>query len=205
MPAPFQLLASHPALDFVNTLDDRFLMSGPKELLPEYGDLLAFSEQSGFLNARQTGALRKHSGSARADKTLTRAHEMREALASAFYEIVAKGRPFAETLTRIEKYSLEAQGHRRLVWTRAGAGDAAHHRAVWMWDPIKSDVELPLWAITQSAADLLTSAAIAHVNECRSPTCRWLFLDTSKNHSRRWCDMSICGNRMKARRFQARQ
>jgi predicted RNA-binding Zn ribbon-like protein len=42
------------------------------------------------------------------------------------------------------------------------------------------------------------------VKDCGDPSCRWLFLDTSKNHTRRWCDMKTCGNRMKARRFQAR-
>jgi predicted RNA-binding Zn ribbon-like protein len=49
---------------------------------------------------------------------------------------------------------------------------------------------------------LLTSDAMEHVHACKSETCRWVFLDTSKNHSRRWCDMKICGNRMKARRVR---
>jgi predicted RNA-binding Zn ribbon-like protein len=205
MPAPFQLLASHPALDFVNTLDSRFVATGPRELLPEYTDLLAFMEQSGVLNPRQISALRRKNHSAQASSALSRAHALREALASAFYAIAASGRPPHESLKLIEEYSLEAQSHRQLVWTRVGAGDEAIYRAIWDWERMEIDVELPLWAITQSAADLLTSDATTHVHECGSPTCRWLFLDTSKNHSRRWCDMKICGNRMKARRFQARQ
>jgi len=40
---------------------------------------------------------------------------------------------------------------------------------------------------------------------CAADDCAWVFLDTSKNHSRRWCDMKACGNRAKARRFNARQ
>jgi predicted RNA-binding Zn ribbon-like protein len=207
MPAPFQLLASHPALDFVNTLDNRFVATGPIELLPTYTDLLAFIEQAGVLNTRQISALRIKRHAAQAVKVLSRAHDLRESLASAFYEISAKGRPPHESLMRIEEYSLEAQSHRQLVWIRASAsaGDEAVYRANWDWESRESDVELPLWAIAQSAADLLTSHAMVHVHECGSPSCRWLFLDTSKNHSRRWCDMTICGNRMKARRFQARQ
>jgi len=45
--------------------------------------------------------------------------------------------------------------------------------------------------------------AVAGVEGVRERECRWLFLDTSKNHTRRWCDMKVCGNRIKARRFKA--
>ena len=61
-----------------------------------------------------------------------------------------------------------------------------------------------MWLLAQSAAELLTSASMEQVRACDADTCRWLFLDTSRNHTRRWCDMKVCGNRMKARRFQAR-
>ena len=43
------------------------------------------------------------------------------------------------------------------------------------------------------------------VRECGASDCAWLFLDTSKNHHRRWCDMTRCGNRAKVRRFYARR
>lgn len=205
MPAPFQLLASHPALDFVNTLDNRFAATGPSELLPGYADLLAFMDQAAVLNTRQISALRKKSHTAQASKVLARAHELREALSSTFYRIAAKGRPPLEALKRIEEFALEAQSHRQLMWIRAGARNEDQFRAEWEWEHSEQNTELPLWAITESAVDLLTSEAMTHVHECQSSACRWLFLDTSKNHSRRWCDMTICGNRMKARRFQARQ
>jgi len=67
------------------------------------------------------------------------------------------------------------------------------------------DLERPLWEIAHSAADLLTSGDQERVKECASTTCEWVFLDKSRNRSRRWCDMSDCGNRAKARRFQARK
>ncbi|WP_433983920.1 CGNR zinc finger domain-containing protein [Tunturiibacter empetritectus] len=62
----------------------------------------------------------------------------------------------------------------------------------------------PLWLIAQAAADLLLSQSTSQIRSCAAETCRWLFLDTSKNHTRRWCNMKICGNRMKARRFNSR-
>jgi predicted RNA-binding Zn ribbon-like protein len=202
MPAPFQLFASHPALDFVNTLDNRFVASGPNELLASYTDLLAFIEQSEVLSRRHVGALRNNSESAQA-KALIHALELRESLACVFYEIAIKGKPSRESLKRIEEYSLEAQDHRHLVWTRSSTGDETFNRALWGWKSSENSALLPIWTIALAAAELLTSTAVSHIHECRSPTCRWLFLDTSKNHSRCWCDMTICGNRMKARRFQA--
>ncbi|MGA8233869.1 MAG: CGNR zinc finger domain-containing protein [Candidatus Acidiferrales bacterium] len=62
----------------------------------------------------------------------------------------------------------------------------------------------PLWAVIDAAANLLTSPEGLRIRECGEKTCRLLFLDQSKNHSRRWCDMKVCGNRAKARRFYAR-
>jgi predicted RNA-binding Zn ribbon-like protein len=55
--------------------------------------------------------------------------------------------------------------------------------------------------LIRSAADLLVSDELKRVKRCGDPACGWLFLDTSRNKSRRWCDMSDCGNRAKASRF----
>ena len=203
MPATFQLLAGHPVLDFVNTLDNRFVATGPDELLLDYADLLTFADQSHVLDARQVGGLRKTGDSAPARQALRRARDLREALAQVFYEASDTGRkPDPAALRRLERQFVEAQTHQELVWKRPIAS-AGLPRALWDWGRFEADPRLPVWAMAKSAAELLTSAAMEHVHACKSPTCRWLFLDTSKNHSRRWCDMKLCGNRMKARRFQS--
>ncbi len=62
-----------------------------------------------------------------------------------------------------------------------------------------------LWAIARSAADLLASDELPYVRACASKTCEWLFLDVSKNHGRRWCDMTKCGNRAKFRSYYKRK
>ena len=62
----------------------------------------------------------------------------------------------------------------------------------------------PLRQVVHAAVVLITSSDIDNVRECSEKTCRWLFLDRSRNHSRRWCDMQLCGNRSKAKRFYAR-
>jgi hypothetical protein len=75
----------------------------------------------------------------------------------------------------------------------------------WEYKDVAREVQSPVWLLAEAANDLLTSPQASHTRRCASSTCQWLFLDTSKNHTRRWCDMKVCGNRNKARRFHLRQ
>jgi predicted RNA-binding Zn ribbon-like protein len=59
--------------------------------------------------------------------------------------------------------------------------------------------------VSRAAAELLIGEDIGYVRQCASDDCSWLFLDKTKNHRRRWCDMKSCGNRDKARRYYQRQ
>ena len=81
----------------------------------------------------------------------------------------------------------------------------ADGRLEWRFEPMTSSLSAMLRPIARAAADLLTSSDLALVRTCASPTCRWFFLDTSKNHHRRWCSMKQCGNRAKVRRFYAKK
>jgi predicted RNA-binding Zn ribbon-like protein len=62
-----------------------------------------------------------------------------------------------------------------------------------------------LGPVAWSALDLLATGNFERVKQCPSPDCGWLFLDSSKNNSRRWCDMASCGNRMKVRKHRERR
>jgi predicted RNA-binding Zn ribbon-like protein len=75
----------------------------------------------------------------------------------------------------------------------------------WEFDIKQDNLEAPLWPIARSAAEVLASDQLPFVRACASHTCEWLFLDESKNHRRRWCDMTKCGNRAKVRSFYNRQ
>ena len=68
------------------------------------------------------------------------------------------------------------------------------------WPGFAEELESLIWPVAKSAADLLTSERLERVRECAGGTCGWLFIDASKNHSRRWCDMRDCGNAAKAKR-----
>ncbi len=184
----FLLVAGHPALDLVNTLDWRFREEGAEELLKSYQDLLRFTEQSKLLTAHR---LR------RSDLALEGSKELREALAEILYARLDGGRPSAAARRTLERHAKEARLRQKLNWKQSPVE--------WEWPATERDPALPLWALAQGAADLMTSDAIDRVRACGNPECRWLFLDTSKNHTRRWCDMKLCGNRMKARRFKAQR
>ena len=68
------------------------------------------------------------------------------------------------------------------------------------WTSTADGLQQVLFAVLTSAAELLASDRVRRVRECASADCTWLFVDESRNRSRRWCEMRACGNRMKARR-----
>jgi predicted RNA-binding Zn ribbon-like protein len=75
----------------------------------------------------------------------------------------------------------------------------------WRWHDRSSPADRILWPVVRSAADLVTSDQADRIRECAGENCSWLFLDSSRNRSRRWCSMASCGNRAKARRHNARR
>jgi predicted RNA-binding Zn ribbon-like protein len=205
MPPPFHLNAAHPVLDFVNTLDNRFIAAGPDELVGSYSDLLRFGEQAGLLDKQLARALTIFNRSAAATRSLVRARTLREALATLLYTRCSGARaPAAAILKTLQCHFRAAGLHRELIWSRDLRVEDAAPRLIWDRGRFRKNPDLPIWILAQSAEQLLGSEALNRIHMCRSATCRWLFLDTSKNHSRQWCDMKVCGNRMKARKFQAR-
>ncbi len=192
---PFQLVGGHPALDLVNTLDWRFRDSGPEELLAGYDDLLRFAAQSEILTPKQIRQIIRTGIDRDAADAVVACRELREAAAEIFYAAVNDRMPAASQIKIVERCFKEAREHQRLAWSGS--------RLVWDWAPSEYGSDLPFWILSISAARLLLSDDMRLLRACEKPDCRWLFLDTSKNHTRRWCDMKICGNRMKARRYKA--
>jgi predicted RNA-binding Zn ribbon-like protein len=191
-----RLLAGHPALDFVNTIDPR---EGDHRIehLGIYPDLVRWAERAGVLTAAE--ARRAARGSARdragASRAFARAVELREALYAVFAAVAAKrpvpapgmGALHAAYRDAIVHASLAREG-RRFRWRTSGGLDVVR------------------WHIARAAVALLESEILGRVKRCPgSGDCGWLFLDNSKNASRRWCSMDGCGNRAKVRRFLRRQ
>jgi len=196
MPKPFQLIAGHVALDLVNTFDNRFSPAGPDELLSSYDDLLRFASQARLLTGRQASELKGLDvPAAERAEVLRQVKELREAVAAITYAQLDGGDLPASALVTLENYFKQANSHRHL--------NADRRRPAWSWRGLESQVVAPLWLLAQATADFLLSEKAAQLRCCASETCRWLFVDCSKNRTRRWCDMKVCGNRMKARRFHA--
>jgi predicted RNA-binding Zn ribbon-like protein len=185
------------ALDFANTVGGAHT-APTHEHLVEYVDLAEFGRSAGYLSASQTRRLIDEAGRqpARAAAVLRRAVSLREAIWRGFDVIAKGGRADASDLAAIHEEELAALRHARLHQSESGVD--------YEWSD-ELLLDRPLWAIARSASDLLRSKDVARVRECGSATCEWLFVDRSRNHSRRWCDMNDCGNRAKVRRFRQRQ
>lgn len=190
----FKLNAEHVALDFVNTLDDRYAPRGPRELLPSYADLIRFCRQAGILTQAEAARLSALPGASQ-ERALRSAIELRELLARVYYRWVEGRPPSAEDRIALEEWSAACARHRELRWK--------NEHLEWTWKALAADAEAPALLLAQRALDLLIGDEPPRLHACASDTCRWLFLDTSKNRTRRWCDMKICGNRAKARRYSA--
>lgn len=193
---PFELTGGTLCLDFVNTLGDR-----PRRLeerLQRYEDLIAWLRQTGAVSRQMAAQLRRraraHPGQAR--KSLGRALSLRESLYGLLSTVARGGTPGGAELNELNEALAEA-----LARLRIASGPGGPH---WEWRRAEHELDLPLWPVTRSAADLLTSPERLQVRECAGDACSWLFVDRSRTRRRRWCSMSTCGNRDKARRHYAR-
>jgi predicted RNA-binding Zn ribbon-like protein len=197
-PPRFELMGGAVCLDFVNTLDDRF-SAEPKELLKHYVDLARFAEDTGILGDAQVDRLmtRSMQRPEEAKRALASALQLREAISEIFYALARKKPVPAASLVILNQHVQEAAQHLGLV--------AGRQHFEWKFESDSYDLFTPLWPIARDAAELLASDRLEYVRACASKTCEWLFLDESKNHRRRWCDMTKCGNRAKVKRFYTRR
>lgn len=190
--ATFDLSGGHLSLDFVNTLKDR--VEEPEEQLNGYGDLLEFARQAGGMSRDEVAELAREAAAdpESAARVTALAVRTREAMYRIFGAIARGGEPDDINLETFNSVLVEGLAKARLVRDRGA------YR--WSWAGDCRCLERPLWQVAHSAADLLASDQLDRVRVCDSGTCEWLFMDESRNRSRRWCDMSTCGNRAKARR-----
>ncbi len=175
------IVAGHLALDFANTVDDPL---GPArhDHIATHADLVRWSLRTGALTAEQAAVLKRSTAAVR------KAHALRAVLNDVFTAVATGGRPTWEAL---RPYAAEAVAHaaldeaHRLSWTHATASHAM------------------LWPVANAAERLLTSQDVHRVKQCAG--CPWLFLDRSRNGSRRWCAMDDCGTHEKIRKYVARR
>jgi predicted RNA-binding Zn ribbon-like protein len=193
-----RLDGGHPALDFVNSV------GGPRAADPDpdtdalhgYGDLLEWSQRTGLLDGgaaeRLARRARRHPAEAR--RAFAAALELRSLVDRIFRAVAEGDRPAEADLADLRDAASRALQRGRLVPQRGGFN--------WSWAEA-SALEAPLWPLAHAAVELLTDGPLDRLRCCDQ--CRWLFLDESRNRSRRWCSMEECGTAVKKRRYIERR
>lgn len=194
---PFDLIAGAVCLDFANTVGG---LRGREahEFLHEYSDLVNWSQQAQVIAPSEADRLLRHAArrQAEAEEVFARAIALREAIYRIFTALLESCAPAPADLTLLNAELTRATVRRRITWTSGTFSSA--------WAHDENALDAMLWHVARSAADLLTSTDMHLVRQCASDACGWLFVDTTRNRSRRWCDMRGCGNRAKVRRHRSR-
>lgn len=203
----FEFIGGQAALDFVNTASRRDT-GQIKDRLESYSDLVAWATAAHALPDCVPADLEKAAAEhpAAAARTLEEARELRESLYRIFRAFAAgAGAPSAPAgdMARLNDMFRRANAHRTLCCNTPNTVGAPTFD--WKWDQSGAELDRVLWPVVLAAADLLTAGDPQRIKECGGEHCNWLFLDQSKNRSRRWCTMQDCGNKVKARRHYHRQ
>lgn len=185
-----ELVGGVLCLDFVNTVISR---DEPEhDYIASYADLVDWAAKMELFSPTQAKTLKQKASqeSSKAENILKNTKDARETIFRVFFAIAKGTNPKEADLNLIAGLYQEAIGNGQLVKTDV--------LFIFKWEPHKS-LDGTLWQIVASAQSLLSSKEVARVKEC--PNCGWLFLDTSKNQSRRWCSMNTCGVHDKMRRY----
>jgi predicted RNA-binding Zn ribbon-like protein len=192
------LKSGHPGLEFTNTVSNH-ASEHPGEKLFNYEDLLAWMGKVGLLHEEQLQMLMRKAATQPKESAaiFAKSLELRESVYRIFVAKTNGKSPAEEDLTILNALLTRLTSGAQIVY-HSGRFD-------WEWNFDESALEAPLWVIVLSAVDLMTSEHLKWLGQCADEEgCGWLFVDTSKNHSRRWCDINDCGNRAKQRRYQQR-
>jgi predicted RNA-binding Zn ribbon-like protein len=196
--ASVTLLGGELALDFANTESGRGHASH-QDHLRQPSDVADWLEHAKAVGPPEAAWLRaegeRHSEFGEA--LLARAHALRQDIHTIAAAVARKKPPEAAAMERLNAFHGACLSCGKLH----PAGSAFH----WAWDIKARPIEAALAPVTMSAIAILTGLDLARVKECGGEHCGWIFYDRSKNNSRRWCEMEICGNRAKQRRLRARR
>jgi predicted RNA-binding Zn ribbon-like protein len=192
-------MGGNAALNLIDTVGGE-LGSPPApedDFLRSYDDLVELGLKTETLSEAAARRLRREAGEhpRKAEAAVRSALEVRGLLDSVFRPVAEGGRPPARALDELRKLAAEAIARGRLV----EGGDGSF---VWSWDEV-AELDAPVWPLVHSALELVTDGPLERVSQCGR--CRWLFLDATKNHSRRWCSMEGCGTDAKMERYVARR
>ena len=177
-----EFLAGRLALDFCNSLSRKPRIGTPDRILKP-GDFQGWAARAGMPVERRPGP-----------QALARLHKLRTALSAIFDALSDNEPPAPSALAILNSELAEARSAERLVPRRGG---------FTIEDTTPSALDRFRHAVARDAADLLTGDR-RRLKRCPMHDCLWLFYDSSKNLSRRWCAMDDCGTLDKVRRYRER-
>lgn len=196
-PAPF-LLGGRTCLDFVNTVNSRS-RPATRDYLPDWAALVGWCRQVALFDADLLARLERDGrcDPAQASGAHAAAIRLRETLYRILRAVIDRLPADAADLARLDAALRTARMRQTLV--QDGRGFA------WRWDGAQLDLQAPLHAVASCAGAMLSGDDLRRLKQCPAPEgCGWLFLDETRNRSRRWCSMNHCGGAAKARRYAAR-
>jgi predicted RNA-binding Zn ribbon-like protein len=196
----FQFVGGELCLDFCNTMGGK-RGAVAREYLNSYLDLLSWSRQAAIVGADEAEKLARKAArqTEEAAQVLQRAVALREAIYRIFTGLSSGKKPPSEDLAILNAELGRALGRLRVQPVKGP------ERFALKWTNEEEALDQAFAPVARSAAELLIASERVRFCQCGGDNCGWLFLDCSKNHSRRWCDMRDCGNRAKVRRHRHKQ
>jgi predicted RNA-binding Zn ribbon-like protein len=195
----FSLCGGSLCLDFVNTVDERpgyadgLPAPAHADLLSSWSDFVDWARQAGAANIKKATAVTPNG----AKKRLLRFQHLREQIFRVLLSVVMHKTPPAREVAAINSELAKLSPIQLWVHNRELRASR---------NPPETFEDIVLNALLQDLMLLLQRSDLSsRLRVCSADECGWLFLDTSKSGRRRWCDMSDCGNREKARRFAQRE
>jgi predicted RNA-binding Zn ribbon-like protein len=187
------------ALDLANTISWR-ASDTPIERLASVEDYIRWAKQSRLISDRETRELTQQARRrpAEAAAAIAQVRRLREAIYRVLSALADRADPDERDLATLNVALSEAMRHLRISRRADGS-------FVSSWEEGAPSLSRLVWPAVKSAADVLTSSNLRRLKKCGSDDCGWLFLDTTRSGTRRWCDMRVCGNRAKAHRYYHRR
>lgn len=184
---PFLFVGNHPCLDFINTA---VVLDGePRDLLATSSDVLAWAVQAKVLTQAEADGLERQSGKQGQAGMLEEVRAFRAVLRDMVERIAAR-KPVPQTAVQTINDALRTRVGYPQVTSRKGKFERGYQTQ-------SRTAPHVLGLLAESAADLLTTCDLSLIKKCHNPACVLFFYDTTKNHARHWCSMSLCGNRHK--------
>jgi predicted RNA-binding Zn ribbon-like protein len=187
-----RIVGGNLALDFVNTCAGPRHGPADTEWLSSYEDFAAWSRHPGV--GHPSAAPSETAPRPAAIAALARVQACRDDMYEIFLALGDGSAPPDPALRRLHLVYIEALAQGQLTGGTEGCA--------WTWDP-GSGLLAPLWSVVAAAVELLTHGTTGSIKSCGA--CRFLFIDHSKNGSRRWCSMDDCGKAAKIARYLQRR